>query len=85
MTTTLDQLALRQATRIAAVHPPAAAPEWHDWLAELGFLPGEMAMVLARAPGGDPLVIRVGSSTFALRAAEAACVAVTPLDTVPTA
>ena len=33
--------------------------------------------LLARAlPGGDPLVVRIGSSTFALRRAEAACVLV---------
>ena len=32
---------------------------------------------MARAlPGGDPLVVRVGQSTFALRRAEAACVEV---------
>ena len=34
-------------------------------------------MVMTRAlPGGDPLVVRVGSSTFALRRVEAACVQV---------
>jgi ferrous iron transport protein A len=29
-------------------------------------------------PGGDPLVVRIGVSTFALRRAEAACVRVAP-------
>ena len=29
-------------------------------------------------PGGDPLAVRVGQSTFALRRAEAACVLVQP-------
>jgi ferrous iron transport protein A len=34
-------------------------------------------MLMARAlPGGDPLVVRIGQSTFALRRAEAACVRV---------
>ncbi len=46
-------------------------------LAELGFLPGEPARVLRRGPfGGDPLAVRVGASTFALRRAEAAGVLV---------
>ena len=44
-------------------------------LEELGFVPGEHVAVLARAmPGADPLVVRIGQSTFALRRAEADCV-----------
>jgi ferrous iron transport protein A len=36
-------------------------------------------VVIARGqPGNDPLAIRVGHSTFALRRAEAACVQVRP-------
>ena len=36
-------------------------------------------MVMARGlPGADPLVVRVGNSTFALRRAEAACVRLEP-------
>ncbi|WP_310447237.1 FeoA family protein [Thiobacillus sp.] len=65
--------------RIKAVHAPEQAPEWGDWLRELGFIAGEKVMLMARAPGGDPLVVRVGSSTFALRRAEAACIEVTLL------
>ncbi|MFN3543691.1 MAG: ferrous iron transport protein A [Thiobacillus sp.] len=78
---TLDCCRDSEPCRIAAIHPPAHAREWGDWLAELGFLPGEMAMLMARAPGGDPLVVRVGTSTFALRRAEAACIeVVSPAD-----
>ena len=51
--------------------------EWRRWLEELGFIPGEPVAVLARGvPGGDPLVVRVGESTFALRRAEARCIEV---------
>ena len=51
-----------------------------DRLAELGFLPGERVAVLARGmPGGEPLAVRVGLSTFALRRAEADCVQVMAL------
>lgn len=76
---TLDRSSDFQPCRIEAVHPPEQALEWGDWLRELGFIPGEQVMLMARAPGGDPLVVRVGSSTFALRRAEAACIEVSPL------
>ena len=60
---------------VTAVEAPAHCPEWAEWLEELGFIPGEQVMLMTRAAlGGDPLVVRVGQSTFALRAAEAACV-----------
>jgi ferrous iron transport protein A len=45
-------------------------------LRELGFLDGESVQVVARGPGGGPIAVRVGGATFALRAAEAACVLV---------
>lgn len=62
------------------VQPPSDAPEWLRWLEDIGFLPGERVAVLSRAqPGGDPMVVRIGQSTFALRRAEAACIAVRPL------
>lgn len=76
---TLDRSTDFQPYRIEAVHPPAQAPEWGEWLRELGFIAGEKVMLMARAPGGDPLVVRVGSSTFALRRAEAACIEVVQL------
>jgi ferrous iron transport protein A len=74
---TLDRASIRQALRVRRVAAPAHAPEWHDWLEDLGFIAGEPVMLMARGvPGGDPLVVRVGLSTFALRRAEAACVEV---------
>ena len=46
-------------------------------LQQLGFLPGEQIVVQRRArPGNDPIVVRVGTSTFALRKLEASCVVV---------
>ena len=74
---TLAELGLGQAMRVHSVQAPVHAPEWADWLAEIGFLPGEAVKILSRGlPGGDPLVVRIGQSTFALRRAEAACVQV---------
>ena len=46
-------------------------------LMEIGFLPGEPVRVIGRGfPGGDPLAVRVGQATFALRRHEAALVQV---------
>ncbi len=46
-------------------------------LRDLGFIAGARCEVLARMwLGGDPMVVRVGGSTFALRGAEAAAVRV---------
>ena len=46
-------------------------------LMELGFVPGERIRMLKRGmPGGDPLAIKVCSSTFALRRFEASLVSI---------
>ena len=74
---TLDQAAIGDALTVQQVEAPHAAPEWARWLEEIGFCVGERVMLMARAlPGGDPLVVRVGQSTFALRRAEAQCIRV---------
>ena len=74
-TLTLDRTPLGARHVVAAVEAPAHAPEWARWLEEIGFVPGEQVVLMARATlGGDPIVVRVGQSTFALRAAEAACI-----------
>ncbi len=75
---TLDKIETGQTWSVRALQAPAADPEWTRWLDEIGFVPGERVQLLARAfPGGDPLVVRVGQSTFALRVAEAACIHLT--------
>ncbi len=49
-------------------------------LLEIGFLPGESVRVIGHGvPGHDPLAVRVGHSTFALRSHEAALVQVRPI------
>jgi len=76
---TLDGLALRESVTIIAVRAPEDRLEWASWLEEIGFVAGESVTLLARAaPGGDPLMVRVGASTFALQRAEAACIVVRP-------
>jgi ferrous iron transport protein A len=71
----LDDQPLGLIAAIARVVAPPHAADWALRLAEIGFVPGEPVMVTARGrPGGDPLAVRVGGSSFALRRAEAACV-----------
>ncbi|MFP5430829.1 MAG: ferrous iron transport protein A [Gammaproteobacteria bacterium] len=41
-------------------------------LADLGFVPGETVRLIAHGPvGGDPLLVQVGFTRFALRRSEA--------------
>ncbi|HJV69449.1 FeoA family protein [Ideonella sp.] len=73
--TSLDDLEPGDSGLIAEVRPPAELEAWAPWLTALGFEPGEPVRLISRArPGGDPLCVRVGGSTYALRRAEAACV-----------
>jgi ferrous iron transport protein A len=53
-------------------------------LRDLGFVAGARCEVIAKMwPVGDPMVVRVGGSTFALRRTEAAAVRVTRLEGQP--
>ena len=71
----LDRAPLGQPFVVRQVLPDPRAPERARQLEEIGFYPGEKVTVMTRGiPGGDPLVVRVGQSTFALRGAEAACI-----------
>lgn len=80
---TLDRARIGQAYLVREINAPAGAPEWARALEEIGFIPGESVMLMARGvPGGDPLSVRVGLSTFALRRAEALCVHIEPANGV---
>ena len=77
LSASLDDLQPGDAAHVAEVCPPPALAAWGPWLTALGFEPGEPLRLISRArPGGDPLCVRVGSSTYALRRAEAACIRV---------
>jgi ferrous iron transport protein A len=74
---TLDQLAKGQEATVVAVQDKAGvlSPELLRRLVEIGFLPGERVRVVARGFfGGNPVAVRVGNATFALRLMEARCV-----------
>lgn len=79
LSTSLATAPAGQPLTVEHVSAPQHSPEWAGWLSDLGFLPGEAVRVLRRgAQHTGNLVVRVGQSTFALRHAEAECIAVTP-------
>ena len=68
---TVNQLPIGSVSRVERVHAPSNKPELAQQLEDIGFLPGEQVTVLRRSLLGDPLMVRIGTSTFALRRAEA--------------
>ena len=80
----LTDLKTGSVARVVSVMPTdaSAPPELGRRLAELGFLPGEAVRVVARGLlAREPLAVRVGTGTFALRLFEAACIRVRPEQT----
>jgi ferrous iron transport protein A len=76
----LDQLSNNITKRVKRVDHDELLPEIAHQLEEIGFIPGERVMVMRRnLLGGDPLMVRVGLSTFALRKKEAALIEVEDL------
>jgi ferrous iron transport protein A len=70
--------AAARVTSVSAANAKAPA-EIGRRLAELGFLPGEAVRVVARGLlRRDPIAVRIGTGTFALRLFEAAWIRVRP-------
>jgi ferrous iron transport protein A len=77
----LADLATGTEARVLAVSAveSSASADLGRRLAELGFLPGEKLRIVARGfMGREPIAVRIGTGTFALRLFEAACVRVCP-------
>lgn len=77
--TGLHELPLRRQAQVLRLMPAADAQDSEILLRllEIGFLPGEPVRVMASGfPSGDPLAVRVGHTTFALRSREAALIRV---------
>jgi len=77
----LGELATGVLARVLSVSGDGmgASVELKRRLAELGFLPGECVKIVARGfLGREPLAVRIGTGTFALRRFEAACIRVLP-------
>jgi ferrous iron transport protein A len=79
---TLDTLKVGEHATVVHVAAGDAADDGANLarrLMELGFVPGEKVRLLKRGmPGGEPLAIKVGNSTFALRRFEAALISIQP-------
>ncbi|HEV7814640.1 MAG TPA: FeoA family protein, partial [Janthinobacterium sp.] len=81
---TLDALAVGKSGTVMHIAPtePGQFDDGVDLarrLMELGFVPGEKIRMLKRGlPGGEPLAIKVGNATFALRRFEAARISIEP-------
>jgi ferrous iron transport protein A len=76
-TVTLSDLPLHQAATVQAVNDSHPNDTIARRLRELGFVPGEQVQLVARGPvGGEPVLVQVGYTRFALRLAEAARVQV---------
>lgn len=81
--TTLDALAAGKSATVIHLAPSERRDgdngvDVSRRLMELGFVPGERIRMLKRLPGGDPVAVKVGQSTFALRRYEAALVSIQP-------
>ena len=77
----LSDLPIGTVARVVSVSDPDAnaSSDMGRRLAELGFLPGEKLRIVARGfLGREPIAVRIGTGTFALRLFEAACVRVSP-------
>jgi ferrous iron transport protein A len=78
----LSRVGVRQVVTIREVRTGVSEPEGGDIglrLLELGFVEGESLRVIALGfPGGEPIAVRIGNTTFALRRFEADHVLVIP-------
>ena len=75
----LDQLPAREWATVIELRP-GDSPEDRNLalrLTEIGFVPGEAVHIVAHGmPGREPIAVRIGRTTFALRRHEAAIVRV---------
>ena len=73
----LADLATGATARVVSVAAGDGAVDMGRRLAELGFLPGEKLRIVARGlMGREPIAVRIGTGTFAMRLFEAACIRV---------
>ena len=76
----LDQAELGALYRVNEVNAPKGASQMKGQLEDIGFLPGEQVSVLRKGLlGKGPYMVRVGTSTFALRQSEARMISVESL------
>ena len=79
--TTLDKLPTGASGVVTSVapHVEEGGTDFSHRLMELGFVSGEPVRILARGVfSGEPIAVRIGGTTFALRKFEAAQISVKP-------
>jgi ferrous iron transport protein A len=77
---TLSDLPLNDSALVESVQELHANDAIARRLQELGFVPGENVRLVARGPiGGEPLLVQVGFTRFALRIAEARRIRIQPV------
>ena len=75
----LTELTKNRPARVATIRDERDGDPIAQRLRDLGFIAGEPICIVARAPfGGDPLLVRIGGTRFALRRVEAARITVEP-------
>lgn len=78
---TLPELATGRHAVVAAVHEQGPGDAVARRLRDLGFVAGETVRLVTRGPlGGEPLLVQVGATRFAMRRAEAARIRLLPQD-----
>ncbi len=85
---TLASLHKGGSARIDGLNPASGNDEAATLLrlVELGFVQGERVRVIAKAfPGGYPMAVRIGNTTFALRCHEASLIRIAALENAPEA
>ena len=76
---TLSELPMHACAVVESVLDAHASDAIARRLRELGFVKGEPVRVVARGPvGGEPLLVQIGFTRFALRRSEAARVTIEP-------
>ncbi|MEI7531660.1 MAG: FeoA family protein [Betaproteobacteria bacterium] len=73
----LNDLPVGQAQRVKSIGQLVDYPELTSQLEDIGFIPGEQVIILRKNSfGGDPIIVRIGLSTFAIRKKEASLIEV---------
>jgi ferrous iron transport protein A len=76
----LSQLSHNQSAIVDTVQAQGTQDTIARRLSELGFVAGEQVRLISRAPfGGDPILVQIGFTRFALRLSEAERVVVVGL------
>jgi ferrous iron transport protein A len=79
---TLPELQAGRHGVVSSVHETGPGDVVARRLRDLGFVAGETVRLVTRGPmGGEPLLVQVGGTRFAMRRAEAARIRLQPQDT----